>query len=179
MSQSTPLSQLGIGNDQHDSFNAGMMPDHQTGMQPMMNPPSDNSIMSQVMERVGDMAEDPYASNISGEMMHRTMDPSQIPPEQQGRYMQESQHPMVYNMPQEPMYEPEPLSWTQRIQEGVKAPFIVFLIVLIINLPQVTRMMTHFIPKLLQESGQLNLYGVAFKAVIVAMLYSMVTYVAG
>ena len=179
MSQSTPLSQLGIGNDQHDSFNAGMMPDHQSGMQPMMHMPSDNSIMSQVMERVGDMAEDPYASNVSGEMIQRTMDPSQIPPEQQGRYMNEAPHPMMYNMPHEPMYEAEPVSWTQKIQEGVKAPFIVFLIALIINLPQITRMITHFVPKLLHESGQLNMYGVVFKAIAIAMLYSVVTYIAG
>lgn len=173
MSQSTPLSQLGIGSEQQDSFGAGMVPTHQPGMMG----PSDDSMMNQVMERVNDMGEDPYNSNISGEMMHHTMDPSQIPPEQHRGYMEEP-HPMMYNMPHEPMQE-ESVSWSQKIQDGVKAPFIVFLIALIINLPQITRMITHFVPKLLQESGQLNMYGVVFKAVLVAMLYSIVTYIAG
>jgi hypothetical protein len=176
---STPIGQLGI--EQQDSFSASM-PMEQPPMnmgppqQPMgnMNPPTDDSMMSQVMDRVQGMDNDPHASNISGEMMSHNMDPSQIPPEQQYQHMPEDQ--MMYQE-----HEPEPLqemdeSWSQKLQQGVRGPFIVFIIALLINLPHVTRMLTHFIPKLLQESGQLNIYGVAFKALLIAFLYAMIAY---
>ena len=153
---STPLQQLGIGNEQ--SYD--------------MNVPSDASMMNQVMEQVETMDNDPHASNISGEMMSHHMDPAQIPPEQQYEYMEHE--PMEYHQPR---MEPEE-SWSKKVQSGVKAPFIVFLMAFIVGLPQITRVLTHFVPKLLQESGQLNLYGVVVKALLIASLYALVSYFA-
>jgi hypothetical protein len=171
---STPLGQLGIGNEQNDSFDASMQMEQQQNQQhmPNMNPPSDASMMNQVLDRVQNMESDPHTSNINGEMMSHNMDPSQIPPEQQYEYAQEEQHGMW----QPEQMEQEPESWSQKLQTGVKAPFIVFLIAFIVNLPQITRMLTHFVPKLLKESGQLNLYGVAIKALLIAVLYGLVSY---
>lgn len=172
---STPLGQLGIGNEQNDSFDASMQMEQQQNQQhmPNMNPPSDASMMNQVLDRVQNMENDPYVSNINGEMMSHNMDPSQIPPEQQYDYAPEEQQ---HGMWQQELIEQEPESWSQKIQTGVKGPFIVFLIAFIVNLPQITRMLTHFVPKLLKESGQLNLYGVIIKALMIAVLYGLVSY---
>jgi hypothetical protein len=172
---STPLGQLGIGNEHHDSFNASMQMDHHQNQQhmPNMNPPTDASMMNQVLDRVQNMEDDPHISNINGEMMAHNMDPSQIPPEQQYEYAPEEQH---HGMWEQSSMEQEPESWAQKLQTGVKGPFLVFLIAFIINLPQITRMLTHFVPKLLKESGQLNLYGVAVKALIIAVLYGLVSF---
>jgi hypothetical protein len=164
---STPIGQLGIGSEQP------MYDQHPQGG---MNSPADASMMSQVLEQVQGMDDnnDPHSSNISGEMMSHNMDPSQIPPEQQYNYMPEE--PMHYNNPPHLVEEDE--SWSQKIQSGVKGPFIVFLIALVINLPQVTRFLTHFVPSLLYESGQLNLYGVALKAILCAVMYALISYAA-
>jgi hypothetical protein len=164
---STPIGQLNLGNDHQQSFDASME-------QPNMNPPSDTNMVNQVLERVQTMEDDPHASNISGGMMSHNMDPSQIPPEQQynNNYMPEEE-PIYY---QHGPMEPETESWSQKIQNGVKGPFIVFIIALIINLPHITRILTHFIPRLLQESGQLNFYGVIVKALMIASLYGLVCF---
>lgn len=176
---STPIGQLGL--EQQDSFGASQMQSMDMQQPPMgngmgnMNPPSDDSMMSQVLDRVQYADNDPHASNISGEMMSHNMDPSQIPPEQQYQHMPEDnmmQQPLQYM--EEPDIEPE--SWSQKIQQGVKGPFIVLLIAFLVNLPHVTRMLTHFVPRLLQESGQLNLYGVLVKALLVAALYGLIAY---
>lgn len=164
---STPIGQLGIGNEQQHSFDASM----QQMEQGQMNPPSDASMMNQVLDRVQGMDDDPHSSNINGEMMNHNMDPSQIPPEQQYEYAQEE--PMQYHQPQ---MEEQNDSWTEKIQTGVKGPFIVFILAFLINLPHITRMLTHFAPKLLYESGQLNIYGVAVKAILVASLYGVIAY---
>ena len=164
---STPIGQLNLGNEQQQSFDASMSME-----QPNMNMPSDTNMVSQVLERVNNMEDDPYASNISGEMMSHNMDPSQIPPEQQQHYMPEDE-PINYHQPHH-MEEPEAESWSQKIQTGVKGPFLVFIVALVINLPQITRMLTHFVPKLLHESGQLNMYGVFVKAMLIALLYGLI-----
>lgn len=158
---STSLAQLGIGNNQP-------MFEQQSHMQP----PDNASMMSQVLEQVQGMDDnnDPHASNINGEMMSHNMDPSQIPPEQQYNYA--SEEPIQYHAPQ----PEEDESWSQKLQSGVKGPFIVFLIAFVINLPQVTRILTHFVPSLLYESGQLNLYGVALKAILCAVFYALISY---
>lgn len=163
---STPIGQLGLSGEHQQSFDASVPME-----QPNMNPPSDIEMVNRVMESVGNVQDDPHASNISGEMMSHNMDPSQIPPEQQYQYMPEDE-PIHY---QQPHMELEPESWTQKVQNGVKGPFLVFIVALLINLPHVTRMLTHFIPKLLQESGQLNFYGVLVKALLVAMLYGVIS----
>lgn len=159
---STPIGQLGIGSDQ------SMMPSMQRGM----NPPVDASMTSQVLEQVQGMEDfhDPHATNINGEMMSHNMDPSQVPPEHQYAYMPEEALQYHHQQPEEEE------SWAQKLQSGVKGPFIVFIIALLINLPQITRMLTHFAPALLYDSGQLNLYGVAVKAMLCAVVYAMITY---
>jgi hypothetical protein len=165
---STPIQQLGLSGEHQQSFDASVSME-----QPNMNPPSDIEMVNRVMESVGTVHDDPHASNISGEMMSHNMDPSQIPPEQQYQYMQEDE-PIHYGQPyMEPEAEAE--SWTQKVQNGVKGPFLVFIVALLINLPHVTRMLTHFVPKLLQESGQLNFYGVLVKAILIAFLYGVIS----
>jgi len=174
---STPVGQLGL--EHQESFGASQMPSMDMPQQHMgnMNAPSDDSMMNQVLDRVQTMDNDPYSSNINGEMMSHNMDPSQVPPEQQYQHMPEEQMQMMYHQGQqfnEP--EPESESWNQKVQQTVKGPFIIFLIAFLISLPHVTRMLTHFIPRLLQESGQLNLYGVAVKALMIALTYAIVAY---
>ena len=159
---STPIGQLGFGNDQQ-----------RYDQNHPMQPPSDVSMTSQVLEQVQGMDDlnDPHASNINGEMMSHHMDPSQIPPEQQYSYAPEE--PIQYHQMQ---HHEEEESWTQKIQSGVKGPFIVFLIAFLINLPQITKVLTHFMPSLLDEFGRLNLIGVAVKAVVCSILYSLISY---
>lgn len=160
---STPIGQLNLGNDHQQSYDASM---------PNMNPSSDTNMVNQVLERVQTMEDDPHASNINGEMMSHHMDHSQIPPEQQYNYMPEDE-PMHY---QSHHLENEPSeSWTQKVQNGVKGPFFVFIIALMINLPHITRVLTHFAPNLLHESGQLNFYGVIVKSLLMAFMYALVS----
>lgn len=168
---STPIAQLGIGQEQHDSFGAsdqGMMPGGGMGN---VNPPSDDALMNQVMDGVQHEV-DPHASNINGEMMNHTMDPSQIPPEQQQQLPPEPDYPMDMSTSYHDVPEEQPM--TQKIMDGVKGPFFVFILAFIINLPMVTRILTHFVPKLLQESGQLNWMGVLVKAFMIAVCYAII-----
>lgn len=158
---STPLSQLGIG-EQQDSFDASMV-----------NPPTNDNLANQVYQDINmDIDNDPHASNINGEMMSHSMDMAQVPPEQM------PQHPPHQQMPQmsfEPDHLSEPeSSWKDKVYEGAKGPLIVFFMAFLIGLPHITRILTHFVPKLLQESGQLNITGVAVKALLISVMYAVV-----
>lgn len=157
---STPLNELGIGNPQP---NMGYS-----------QSPNDDSMIDQVVQNFN-VNDEMQNSNIDNQMMHHSVDPSQIPPN--ANFQQYLDEPSTQNHYSIPIENNNETSWMETCQQGVKAPLIVFLLAFVINLPQVTRLITQFIPFLLKESGQLNLYGVLFKAFSITLLFSVINWI--
>ena len=118
-------------------------------------------------------------SNISAEMQEYAFDSSQVPPPKlSGNFLQsggtnkegggdgggsgetESQVPFDYTESK--------LDWLIKM---VKYPFVVFVIVFLLSLPQFNRFLFGLVPSCLLESGQVNIFGVLLKAVVGCVLF--------
>jgi hypothetical protein len=149
----------------------GQMPDMSGGVQQQfdLNSMIDAAATAQNQPQ---QQEDP---SISSGALQYQMDPSQIPfngpnpnIQIQEQYMDQ---PMHYDMMMQQEMEPEPeLSFVQKITNEIKIPIIVAILFVILSLPQFNRLITRFIPRLLSETGDLNMMGLGFKAVIIAIL---------
>jgi hypothetical protein len=149
----------------------GQMPDMSSGAQQQfdLNSMIDAAATAQNQPQ---QQEDP---SISSGALQYQMDPSQIPfngpnpnIQIQEQYMDQ---PMHYDMMMQQEMEPEPeLSFVQKITNEIKIPIIVAILFVILSLPQFNRLITRFIPRLLSETGDLNMMGLGFKAVIIAIL---------
>ena len=120
--------------------------------------------------------------NISAGAMQYQMDPSQIPfngpnpnmqMQEEPQYMDESSaYEMM--MQQEPMEE---LTLVQKLTNEIKLPVIIAVIFLLLSLPQFNKVITKFIPRLLSENGDMNMMGLAFKALIAAIVITLVRFI--
>ena len=117
--------------------------------------------------------EDP---NLSAGAIQYQLDQSQIPQngpipniQIQDHQYDEQQPQYMYDM-MEPEQEPE-LSLVQKITSEVKLPLIVAVLFVILSLPQFNRLLTRFVPKLLAETGELNMMGLLAKGIILAILF--------
>jgi hypothetical protein len=116
--------------------------------------------------------EDP---NLSAGAIQYQLDQSQIPQngpipniQIQDHQYDEQQPQYMYDM--EPEQEPE-LSLVEKITSEVKLPLIVAVLFVILSLPQFNRVLTRFVPKLLAETGELNMMGLLAKGIILAILF--------
>ncbi len=117
--------------------------------------------------------------SLSAGAIQYQMDPSQIPfhgpnPNMQ---MQEEQQYMDGPSPYEMMIqqvEPEELTFVQKLTNEIKLPIIIAIIFVILSLPQFNRVVTKFIPRLLSENGDMNMMGLAFKALIAAVVITLI-----
>jgi hypothetical protein len=122
--------------------------------------------------------EDP---NLSAGAIQYQLDQSQIPQngpipniQIQDHQYDEQQPQYMYDM--ESDQEPE-LSLVQKITSEVKLPLIVAVLFVILSLPQFNRLLTRFLPKLLAETGELNMMGLLAKGIILAILFFAIKHV--
>ncbi len=115
-------------------------------------------------------------------MMNHTMDQAQIPPGSAFMNNPSQQYPMQqqqqeYNYPPEAFEDMiEELSYTQKLIKSIKLPLLVFFMILLASMPQVNRAITHFIPSLLQESGQMTILGIVLKAVMLTLVFALINF---
>lgn len=131
-----------------------------------------------------DMVNQLMNQNNNNGMLNHTMDQSQIPPGSSFNNNPPQQYPMQhrqqkYNYPPEAFEDggmDEELTYTQKILKSVKIPLLVFFLIILASLPQVNRTITHFIPSLLQESGQMTMWGVILKSIVLTLVFVLVSF---
>ena len=112
-------------------------------------------------------------SNMSAGALQYQLDNSQIPYNgpnpnlriQEEPYMME-QNPYEMMMEQR---EPE-LSLVDKIKNQMTIPIIVGVLFLVLSLPQFNKLLTGFFPKFLSENGDMNIMGLALKALIITLI---------
>ena len=112
-------------------------------------------------------------SNMSAGALQYQLDNSQIPYNgpnpnlriQEEPYMME-QNPYEMMMEQR---EPE-LSFVDKIKNQMTIPIIVGVLFVILSLPQFNKLLTKFFPRFLCENGDMNMMGLAVKALIITLL---------
>jgi len=112
--------------------------------------------------------------NMSAGALQYQLDNSQIPyngPNPNLRIQEEEPYMMEQN-PYEMMreqHEPE-LSLVDKIKSQLTIPLIVAVLFVILSLPQFNKLLTRFFPRFLSENGDMNMMGLAMKALIIAVL---------
>ena len=152
MSKSTPITQLS-GNEEdasntnpaivQDILNEIQQQDEQVNMQPNQPP---------IMQ-----TPPPNLSTVNYQMDTQVM--PQIPAQEV------EQPPMQLSMP-----EPTP-SMMQNILENAKDPASVVLLAFVMNLPMVENILIKYVPKIVNNLGQMNYLGMLLKAVIIGVLF--------
>jgi hypothetical protein len=122
-------------------------------------------------------------SNISAGALQYQLDQSQIP--QNGPnpnvHIQEPQYEGDMGMEQQYQYEmmeqePEP-SFFEKIMKDLKFAGVVAVLFIALSLPQFNKLLTGFVPRFLAETGEINMMGIAAKAVILAILFLSIRFV--
>ncbi len=114
-------------------------------------------------------------------MMNHNMDQAQIPPGSSFMNNPPQQYPMQqqqeYNYPPEAFEDMiEELTYTQKLLKTIKMPLLVFFMILLASMPQVNRTITHFIPSLLQESGQMTIMGIILKSIMLTLVFVLINF---
>jgi hypothetical protein len=123
--------------------------------------------------------------SLSAGAIQYQLDASQIPQNgpnpnvqmQQEQFMGDEmmeQPQYMYDM-SEPESQPE-LSLTDKIINQIKLPIVVAVLFVLLSLPQFNRILTKFVPRLLAETGELNMMGLLAKAIILAVLFFGIRY---
>jgi hypothetical protein len=116
-------------------------------------------------------------SNISAGALQYQLDQSQIPqngptpnvqiqePQYEGDMGMEQQ--FQYDM-MEPEHEP---TFFEKIMKDMKFAGAIAVLFIALNLPQFNKLLTGFVPRFLAETGEINMIGLAAKAIILAILF--------
>ena len=168
MSQSTPIAQI-----------------KQQQQQQQMAPPQPPSQEPSVEDMLKEMD---VPDNINIDSMNYSMDPSQIPPPKMDQNFLQNPNempPMTPPVKQTENKEENTLlgmnlgdsgSMMSKCINMLKHAGIIFVLVFIVSLPQVNRGVFTKIPGMLEESGEINIKGVILKAVIVTLLFLVISF---
>jgi hypothetical protein len=122
-------------------------------------------------------------SNISSGALQYQLDQSQIPQNGPTPNIQMQEQQYEGDMGMEPQYqydmmepEQEP-SFFEKIMKDMKFAGIVAVLFVALSLPQFNKLLTGFIPKFLAETGEINMMGIAAKALILAILFLSLRFV--
>jgi len=111
--------------------------------------------------------------NMSAGALQYQLDNSQIPyngPNPNLR-IQEEPYMMEQNQYEMMMDQREPeLSLVDKIKNQMTIPIIVGVLFVILSLPQFNKLLTKFFPKFLSENGDMNMMGLALKALIITLI---------
>lgn len=111
-------------------------------------------------------------SNMSAGALQYQLDNSQIPYNGPNPNLRIQEEPyMMEQNPYEMMQEQEPeLSLVDKIRNQMTIPIIVAVLFVVLSLPQFNKLLTRFFPRFLSESGDMNMMGLAVKALIMAVI---------
>lgn len=190
MSQSTPLNMLRRGDNmgapmpdmmQSGSPSSSALAPDMGGMGGMM---AESQLVEDILKEMGDSPGAEHQSNINSQAYQYAMDSSQVPPT---KYNPQAQMQATPEYTQHMMSETTPnsllgsiginlsgASLKNKIMNNLKYPLIVFIICLLISLPEFNRFLFGFFPRLLLESGQVSIGGVILKALVGMVLYSAI-----
>lgn len=111
-------------------------------------------------------------SNMSAGALQYQLDNSQIPYNGPNPNLRIQEEPYMMEQNQyEMMQEQEPeLSLIDKIRNQMTIPIIVAVLFVVLSLPQFNKLLTRFFPRFLSESGDMNMMGLAVKALILAVI---------
>ena len=187
MSSSTPISQLRKGTilNEEQSNNYQQM-ENMNSMNAVNN---EMQFVEDIMKEIGHNPNLENQANINSGALQYVTDGSQVPPHK-------------YNVPQsqqgKQQYEYEYFdnadnnssnsilnyfgiklnngSFKDKCYTNVKLLILVFILTFIISLPEFNRFLFGFFPRLLLESGQINIYGVLLKSFLTMIAFFIISF---
>ncbi len=150
--------------------------------QPDMSAQQQFDLNSMIDTAASQTSQQPQQSepSLSAGALQYQMDPSQIPfhgPNPNIQMQEEHQYmdgPSPYEMMMQQVEPAEELTFVQKLTNEIKLPIIIAIIFLLLSLPQFNRVITKFIPRLLSENGDMNMMGLALKALIAAIVITLI-----
>ena len=106
--------------------------------------------------------EHPNQADFAQMMMSSGQNNGGAPYQQQQQQQQQQQHPIRNDASQRSSYS----GWKTQIFEELRQPILVAIIVLVLSLPAVNVLFSHYAPTLLRSGGDLNNMGLLIRAVI-------------
>ena len=196
MSQSTPINQ--IPRNLTESQNApNPLMDQNMNLNEQPNQLNDNELVNDILKEMGDSPGNDNISDINVNTLQYAMDNSQVPPEklahnqfdEQAKIMNESTNQS--NQPHIKEHRPNSVNNSHnllnninlslntntlknKIIDFVKIPLTVFILSIILGLPQINRFIFKLLPKLLKESGEITIWGIILKSLILTVVVVLV-----
>ena len=181
MSQSTPINMIRRGDLSNDDSDMN---------QDFMSTNSDSQLVEDILKEMGDSPGMEQQSNINSQSFQYAMDNSQVPAYkqiQQGPDMNSSNSYYDDSTYADKMMKQQDTgmlsqfginlsgsSIKDKLMKNIKYPGLVFVISLIISLPEFNRFLFSFFPKLLLESGQVSIGGVLLKAIVGMLFFAII-----
>ena len=156
-------------------------------------PVRDDDIVNDILEELGESPGN-NDSDMNAEMYRRSMDESQVPPPKKQVSFSDQDEELIINTNNQNLSTDEIAQQQLRTQGGflsnyldmsgflgtciniLKSSVIVFLIILLLSMSSVNKRLFSMMPQFLLESGEINIYGNMIKALIGAVLFSLINY---
>jgi hypothetical protein len=93
---------------------------------------------------------------------------------QQGQGMQGAPYMPIHQMQQmqlPPQQQPPAKNWIGDAADEFKMPLLVAIVCLLVTLPAVNLLVSHYAPWLLRPGGDMNTYGLIFRSLIAGLLF--------
>ena len=202
MAQSTPLNQLPKPTqpNQLNMEDNNMQPQPQLPTESNNSNQTDNDLVNEILNEM-----DPYEgpqNDINADLLNHLTDQSQIPPEKtnpnflinseasqdlgdlneklgtntETSSKKKSKFGFNLNFGGLNCGSKGSKSMLQKCIDNLKATAVLFVLVLITNLPQVNRLVLTRLPTFLNENGAINMKGILFKTSLVAVLFCIISF---
>ena len=190
MSSSTPINQLRM--QQQQQLEQQQQQQMQTQSQPPMEdnePPSD--MVEEILNDISNQG--------SNESLNYAMDPSQIPPEKMdinfldevdlnqapssppsNDKLPDNEQPKTKDIKSKSMLDNLKLGGIEDLFKkcfnSAKSAIVVFVLTVIVSLPQFNRTVFNKIPSMLSENGQINMKGIVLKGAVSCLLFLVISF---
>ena len=182
---STPLSELRSRKAQQVNNN----------QQPSNIPVKDDSIVNDILQELGESPGN-NDNDLNSDMYRRSMDQSQVPPQKRQVSFADESDRMLSDVNQNEL-SPDDIALEQQNNQStdgflsnyidmsgtvgqcltiLKSAVYVFVIILVLSLSSVNKNLFNLMPQFLLESGEVNIYGNMIKALLGAVLFSVINY---
>lgn len=191
MPQSTPLDQLGGGGGEPTTIPpadeervkrimAELNADSIVQPQPPLGQPQPMIIEPPISTSTGQLRMDPGAAraNVIGNSTP-TMADFQAMLQQMPPGIAPFHGPVAAPPPSLPVPGPKPLNWKEAILQHLRAPFVVGVIVFLLNMPVITTVFSRYASWMYLSSGEISVAGLLVKTVLAAGLFLVYQTVSG
>lgn len=159
-------------------------------------PVKDDDIVNDILQELGESPGN-NDNDLNADMYRRSMDQSQVPSQKQNNVtFSDKEDTMIYDVNQQNLSPDDIALQQQNNQENsgflssyidmsgtvgqciniLKTAVYVFVIILCLSLSGFNKSLFSIMPKFLLESGEVNIYGNMIKALIGAVLFSILNY---